>query len=429
MLLLFAALCTTQSVAQTDETIFREFQFDFSTPGARANAMGRAFVGLADEATAAFSNPAGLSVLEKPELSFEYRYNRSHFQKILGNEAFRLVNEPETNLSFDLSKLGFLSYSLTHQGTNISLFYVNNLSYERELQENHLTRFENREFGPFSYINDHHVRGIELNTYGISFSRNYGKWNIGVAFNLAELSMDFSYKTSFSVGLLNISDLVESDASDVTRKPAYVFGALYQVTPDLKLGFSYKVQPRFTYTERVTNQRISESDMDITFKVPDSFQLGLGWQPGDRVTVLFDIDWVRYQQLLGSNLTQLASYNVVGSPISFAQDDYTIGDDPEIRLGFEYLLPIGKNILALRTGAFRDPDHKARFVGTAPEDAQYSLDIAYQLQDLLYNTEEEDNPGYTAGIGFVWKNKIQTDLAYVHSDRYKRAVCSFLYRF
>jgi hypothetical protein len=37
--------------------------FRFNNPGARANAMGGAFIGLADDATAAYTNPAGLTIL------------------------------------------------------------------------------------------------------------------------------------------------------------------------------------------------------------------------------------------------------------------------------------------------------------------------------------------------------------------------------
>ncbi len=39
VILLFAPFL---AYAQTDEEIFEEFQFNFATPGARANAMGRA---------------------------------------------------------------------------------------------------------------------------------------------------------------------------------------------------------------------------------------------------------------------------------------------------------------------------------------------------------------------------------------------------
>ena len=48
-------------------------QFDFSLPGARSLAMGGAFIALADDATSAYSNPAGLIQLGRPEVSLEYR--------------------------------------------------------------------------------------------------------------------------------------------------------------------------------------------------------------------------------------------------------------------------------------------------------------------------------------------------------------------
>jgi len=48
--------------------------FRINNPGARANGMGGAFVGLADDATAAYTNPAGLTILTKPEVTLEYKY-------------------------------------------------------------------------------------------------------------------------------------------------------------------------------------------------------------------------------------------------------------------------------------------------------------------------------------------------------------------
>ena len=45
----------------------------FSNPGARSLGLGGAFVALADDATAAFANPAGLAQLTKPEFSAEGR--------------------------------------------------------------------------------------------------------------------------------------------------------------------------------------------------------------------------------------------------------------------------------------------------------------------------------------------------------------------
>src|SRR5262249_45608167 len=54
--------------------------FRFTTPGARAAAMGRTFTGLADDATAAVSNPAGLSNLLEQEFSFEFSGTQLRYQ-------------------------------------------------------------------------------------------------------------------------------------------------------------------------------------------------------------------------------------------------------------------------------------------------------------------------------------------------------------
>src|SRR6185295_8148407 len=63
----------TPAFAQSNNESFPQFQWNFSTPGARANAMGRAFIGVADDASAAVSNPAGLSRLSKRQVYFEFK--------------------------------------------------------------------------------------------------------------------------------------------------------------------------------------------------------------------------------------------------------------------------------------------------------------------------------------------------------------------
>src|ERR671924_2065136 len=57
----------------TDIEALAGLQFNFGNPGARSLGMGGAFIGLADDASAAEANPAGLTVLRKPEVSIEAR--------------------------------------------------------------------------------------------------------------------------------------------------------------------------------------------------------------------------------------------------------------------------------------------------------------------------------------------------------------------
>src|SRR5205085_10805346 len=75
--LLLVALCSLiglPAFAQnTDIESLSGLQFNFGNPGARSLGMGGAFLGLADDASAAEANPAGLTILRKPEVSIEGR--------------------------------------------------------------------------------------------------------------------------------------------------------------------------------------------------------------------------------------------------------------------------------------------------------------------------------------------------------------------
>ena len=64
-------LAASPAFAQRDLEI--PLQFDFINPGARSLALAGAFIGLADDATAATTNPAGLQRLARPEVSVEGR--------------------------------------------------------------------------------------------------------------------------------------------------------------------------------------------------------------------------------------------------------------------------------------------------------------------------------------------------------------------
>ncbi|MEM8963569.1 MAG: hypothetical protein AAGD38_18955 [Acidobacteriota bacterium] len=65
-------------IAAQPATVLSLDFFEFSNPGARSLGFGGAFAALADDATAAYANPAGLGQLVEQEVSFEVRsWNRS----------------------------------------------------------------------------------------------------------------------------------------------------------------------------------------------------------------------------------------------------------------------------------------------------------------------------------------------------------------
>jgi len=417
-LFVFLCLCVQGVRAQTDETIFREFQFDFATPGARANAMGRAFVGLADEGTIAYNNPAGLALLSRPEVSLEWRSSRTQFDVLQSNESFSRLSGANMPFVLENQQLGFASASLPFKGFNFSAFFINHLSYRRQpLPEQSRWLNLNRGY-EFSYFSDHNVK-MSYDTTGLSLARNWGRWNFGVVFGLSRLRLDYTYKTILFSDYFELFEPVESEAHASLQRFSWVIGSLVELTPTLRWGWVYKGQPSFSYQEKVLNPQFPGPEkqiFSITFRVPDSFNTGLSWQIGDFFTAVLDLDYLRYSQLAGNNLTLISGNR-------FSPQDYEIPDALETHLGLERLHPFGRHILALRAGWFLDPNHKTRFVGRL--DDEYA-----EIQDFIFNTGTfGDNMGWTAGLGYVFNNALQWDVAWVRSDRYDTFVSSLLYRF
>lgn len=86
VLLAVALLAPISTSGQEPPQPVVNLQFNFSDPGARSLGFGGAFIGLADDATAAFANPAGLVQLGKPEVSIEVRQGgafRTYFGTLL----------------------------------------------------------------------------------------------------------------------------------------------------------------------------------------------------------------------------------------------------------------------------------------------------------------------------------------------------------
>ena len=109
-------------------------QLDFSispTPvgsGARAAGMANAFVAIADDATAASWNPAGLVQLERPELSIVGSFNSVHndFMAAVDKE----IESSHNSSSLDLNFLSFV-YPLPPIGSS-GRNTVISLSYQRK---------------------------------------------------------------------------------------------------------------------------------------------------------------------------------------------------------------------------------------------------------------------------------------------------------
>lgn len=120
-----SSLLVVSSAAQTNEEINAGLQLSFQPPGARSLAMGGAFAGLADDATAAYANPAGLLWLTRSEVSGEGRHQTyTTAYPFAGSATGRptglgIDTRDEVELrDFDTERSGasFLSYAHVAQG-------------------------------------------------------------------------------------------------------------------------------------------------------------------------------------------------------------------------------------------------------------------------------------------------------------------------
>src|SRR5262249_59716158 len=82
-----AGSATTAAAQSNDEVFPFGFEWNFSTPGARANGMGRTFIGIADDGTAPISNPAGLMSLTRPQVYGEFKSTDLKVDRLAGVES------------------------------------------------------------------------------------------------------------------------------------------------------------------------------------------------------------------------------------------------------------------------------------------------------------------------------------------------------
>ena len=117
--------------------------FDFSLPGARSRGIGGAFVATADDATAAYSNPAGLTLLFRPEVSARAGYwqftnrtlNKGHgYGPATGIGVDTINGFVDTDFHSSVAGLSFLSFVFPHDRWAIGVFRHQLAQYQMDRQ-------------------------------------------------------------------------------------------------------------------------------------------------------------------------------------------------------------------------------------------------------------------------------------------------------
>lgn len=431
---LMAALGPPSLFAQT--TAQFPMQFDFTSPGARSLAMGGAFVASADDASAAFINPAGLVFYGKLEASGELRFGTRETSflaggRVSGNITGRgldTIAGPVYSQDDDTQAgLAFLSM-MVPIGSRLTI-----TGYRNEVARVDNSFFSQGAFlrATFGGVTDDFNRELPVDGRRRVAVTNYGG-SVGVhvndalavggglsfyKFNLdAEFARHGVMTDTFSPPDLSItSSTATQDGDDVTA--SINGGLLWKPRPNLNVGGSFRYGPSFDF---VQHDRVPDQLIDLTrqghFDVPDVVSGGVKWQPltSGRLTLLTDVSRVYYSQLLDDFIK-------IQALASNRPDQLRIDDGTEIRVGGEYQFG-DTHVIIPRIGFWRDPDHSVRYVSTP----------AHDTTDAFY---EATLPGgeavmhFTFGVGMLWSELFEVHVGSDLSSRNKLFTMSFVARF
>ena len=407
-------------------------EFSFSNPGARSLGLGGAFVALADDATAAFANPAGLVQLSRSEISAEFRRRKYSTPYTTGGRAqgrptgwgIDTIDGVRTSRSNETtSGLSFLSFVYPGDRWSLALFHHKVADFAVSTEINGL--FADAPEGGWIRYEDQ-LSTTELDISGTGLSGSYQVSDrLSLGFGVSYFSgtvenegalyaMDvypdtFWERNSFLPHRRWVTSSFTADDTDI----GFNIGLLWKFTDSWRFGAVYRRGPRFDYELYNTagplhpepEGTVLDSVTDHSIAFPDVWGLGIAYRsPGGRLTVGFEWDRVEYSVIGESLDSPLVDTSVVA-----------IDDANELRLGVEYVFLESSSLIALRGGLWYDPDHRFRYTGEDP----FSRALYQQGQDLLH---------VTAGVGIAFKD-FQIDLGADLSQNADVVALSAIYSF
>ena len=417
--------------AQTNLETNAGVQFNFSTPGAGNMGLGGAFLALAFDASAAYTNPAGLSTITQPESLVEARHwSYTHVftdrGRIEGEDPVEGVDTiaglRDGTEEDQVTGLSFLSYVYPRQDWCFGLYRHELVNFEAGFSTFGAYLEQTRSRNPLGIPGTLDGRlaalrnrmEVDIVAYGGAASYRLGRgFSVGMTLSYFDFAID-SQADRFLPFLRNPPDFQkdplvnfqtqEGDDTDVSvtagllwesRRKTWSAGAVYRQGPDFT--FQARSEPGrgalLSFEPRVR---------EASFHVPDVYGVGVAFRPVDAFRVALDVDRVLYSQLT-DGFIDIFDLVTLSPQQPNEVDRFVIDDVDEVHLGLEYAFLRRWPVLTLRAGAWHEPDHSLRFEGE---------NVGFRA----VFRPRGDQMHYTAGVGMALR-RIQVDAAVDHSER------------
>ena len=372
--------------------------------GARAVGMGGAFIAIADDATAASWNPAGLMQLERPEISmaggcFNQRWD---FSSDIHPEIDNTSESDDFNINYFSTTYPFHFYKDMVVSVNYQRLYEfkQNFSYQYNYSSLGVDLLQDIDFSRDGYVG----------ALGLACAiRITPKLSLGMTLNIwtDELLWQNGWKETYSEHSAGTQGgapvTIYTQITDEYSKFRGVnanLGLLWDMNKWLRFGavlktpFDASIRHKFSFRQKSIFEspanRIVSGIHDVSEKVelrmPLSYGLGVVWRVSD--ALCFDLDVYRTEW---SEYILTDSWNNKFSPIDGQPEkDSNVEDTIQVRIGGEYLF-IGQNtqvVVPVRGGIFYDPEpsHEALkdfygiAIGSGIAYKRFIFDIAYQVR-------------------------------------------------
>ncbi|MCM2315455.1 MAG: hypothetical protein NDJ92_09935 [Thermoanaerobaculia bacterium] len=442
-IVLALAVCSFGVSAQnTDIEALSGLIFNFGNPGARSLGMGGAFLGMADDSSAAEANPAGLTALVRPEMTIEVRNSKTI--QTLPVDGFydpadaSLLETMDYTANSRRAEISFGSFVIPKGNWRLAGYFHSVLEFENEAN----ALFSQNQFGQVGVLGIDFFLGpngpvspgqcgddctefftlpyytavnIDLETWGLATAYKVSdNFSIGAAVkyqNFTEQAL--SFRTDEGLNPL-VALAQTSDDDDYTYTVGFKIGS---PRSKFNVGGVYKTGGEFeapvALGEFDTNFNIDVTEVGRpTFHVPDVYGIGISYNPTPPLRINVDAVQVDYSNLVDDFLS---IYDDIRDDPDYRREDVT-----EIHVGAEWFFVNSRIPWAIRGGWWRDPEHSLRYAGPQTSGNQVAASILFP--------EGEDQDHYSIGIGFAFTN-LQVDAAYDTSDKFKVGSISAKYVF
>jgi long-subunit fatty acid transport protein len=388
-------LLATPILAQSSAEVNAGIQFNFLNPGASHLGMGGAFIGGADDATAAYANPAGLINILRPEISFEGRLwtygprnpesgRGSGAPSGIGVDTIDHIREATTRR--DVPAVSFASAVYPGERWAMAVYYHQLANYVTESKQRGI--FFATPGGDTRFYPTRSTLDLQIVSAGAAAAfRVLDNFYVGLDvahtdFELHSTTKRYDFDDFNGADFKTLRDTQLQEGRDSAIR--YGGGIIWDAAPSLRFGAVYRRGPSYDVTATTISEPTRSTPRfsaacPAKFHVPDFYGVGVSVRPTAFLNINADVDRIAYSTMS----RDFVEFSEIFTACEWQPraKAYRVPDGREYHLGIRYLAArrndfLQRHPLTLRAGAWLEPPHALELTGNGPQRFLFSQNRA-----------------------------------------------------